>query len=195
MQRESKKIGVAFNGPPGIGKDTLVKMINDLVPGGVKVGTLANMIRADASMYYGIDNFFDNLKFPARFANYLLQGELDPAGVSLCRFAVNTTAGLGGFIDWGTGMGLPQHAADFGQTLGRWGVPPGPYIVWPVFGSSNPRDIGPSVAYWRLVPDSAAGSENFRGLISCRAGSDIACHPPEHRSLTASCTPVLSILG
>lgn len=88
----------------------------------------------------GIDNFFDNLKFPARFANYLLQGELDPAVVSLCRFAVNTTAGLGGFIDWGTGMGLPQHAADFGQTLGRWGVPPGPYIVWPVFGSSNPRD-------------------------------------------------------
>ena len=59
MQRESKKIGVAFNGPPGIGKDTLVKMINDLVPGGVKVGTLANMIRADASMYYGIDNFFE----------------------------------------------------------------------------------------------------------------------------------------
>lgn len=87
-----------------------------------------------------IDNFFDNLKFPARFVNDLLQGELDPAAVTLCRFAVNTTAGLGGFIDWGTDMGLPKHSADFGQTLGRWGTPPGPYIVWPVFGSSNPRD-------------------------------------------------------
>lgn len=87
-----------------------------------------------------IDNFFDNLKFPARFVNDLLQGELDPAAITLCRFAVNTTAGLGGFIDWGTGMGLPKHSADFGQTLGRWGTPPGPYIVWPVFGSSNPRD-------------------------------------------------------
>lgn len=87
-----------------------------------------------------VDNFFDNLKFPARFVNDLLQGELDPAAVTLCRFAVNTTAGLGGFIDWGTDMGLPKHSADFGQTLGRWGVPPGPYIVWPVFGSSNPRD-------------------------------------------------------
>ena len=87
-----------------------------------------------------IDNFFDNLKFPARFVNDLLQGELDPAASTLCRFAVNTTAGLGGFIDWGTGMGLPKHSADFGQTLGRWGTPPGPYIVWPVFGSSNPRD-------------------------------------------------------
>ena len=88
----------------------------------------------------GVDNFFENLRFPARFVNNLLQGELDPAVVTLCRFVVNTTAGLGGFIDWGTDMGLPQHAADFGQTLGRWGVPPGPYIVWPVFGSSNPRD-------------------------------------------------------
>lgn len=87
-----------------------------------------------------VDNFFDNLKFPARFVNDLLQGEIDPAAVTLCRFVVNTTAGLGGFIDWGTDMGLPKHSADFGQTLGRWGVPPGPYIVWPVFGSSNPRD-------------------------------------------------------
>lgn len=87
-----------------------------------------------------MDNFFDNLRFPARFVNDLLQGELDPAAVTLCRFVVNTTAGLGGFIDWGTNMGLPKHSADFGQTLGRWGVPPGPYIVWPVFGSSNPRD-------------------------------------------------------
>ena len=87
-----------------------------------------------------VDNFFDNLKFPARFVNDLLQGEVDPAAVTLCRFVVNTTAGIGGFIDWGTDMGLPRHSADFGQTLGRWGVPPGPYIVWPVFGSSNPRD-------------------------------------------------------
>lgn len=58
MQRESKKIGVAFNGPPGIGKDTLVKMINDLIPGGVEVGTLANMIRNKAAQYYGITDFF-----------------------------------------------------------------------------------------------------------------------------------------
>lgn len=87
-----------------------------------------------------VDNFFDNLKFPARFVNNLLQGEIDPAAVNLCRFVVNTTAGLGGFFDWASDMGLPKHAADFGMTLGRWGSPPGPYIVWPVFGSSNPRD-------------------------------------------------------
>jgi len=87
-----------------------------------------------------VDNFFDNLKFPVRLVNNLLQGELDPAAVALCRFTVNTTAGIGGLIDWASDMGLPKHSADFGQTLGRWGVPPGPYLVWPVFGSSNPRD-------------------------------------------------------
>lgn len=87
-----------------------------------------------------VDNLFDNLKFPARFVNNLLQGEIDPAAVNLCRFVVNSTAGIGGLIDWASDMGLPKHAADFGMTLGRWGSPPGPYIVWPVFGSSNPRD-------------------------------------------------------
>lgn len=59
MQRESKKIGVAFNGPPGIGKDTLVRMISELLDNRIEVGTLANMIRTDASEYYGIDNFFE----------------------------------------------------------------------------------------------------------------------------------------
>lgn len=87
-----------------------------------------------------VDNFFDNLQFPVRFVNNLLQGEIDPAAITLCRFLVNTTAGIGGFIDWATDMGLPRQRADFGQTLGRWGVPSGPYLVWPVFGSSNPRD-------------------------------------------------------
>jgi phospholipid-binding lipoprotein MlaA len=87
-----------------------------------------------------IDNVFDNAKFPVRFVNDLLQGEIDPAAVVLCRFVVNTTAGIGGLFDWATDMGLPKQSADFGQTLGRWGVPPGPYIVWPIIGSSNPRD-------------------------------------------------------
>lgn len=87
-----------------------------------------------------VDNVFDNAKFPVRFVNDLLQGEIDPAAVALCRFTVNTTAGIGGLFDWATDMGLPKATADFGETLGRWGVPPGPYIVWPIFGSSNPRD-------------------------------------------------------
>jgi phospholipid-binding lipoprotein MlaA len=114
-----------------------------------------------------IDNFFDNLKFPARFVNDLLQGEVDPAAVTLCRFVVNTTAGVGGFIDWGTGMGLPRHSADFGQTLGRWGVAPGPYIVWPVLGSSNPRDtVG-------LAADSYLDISALFGDIATLAGARV----------------------
>lgn len=84
--------------------------------------------------------FFENLRFPIRFANNLLQGNLDPAVVSLCRFLVNSTFGVAGFFDLATGMGLPHQDGDFGQTLGIWGFPGGPYIVWPILGPSNPRD-------------------------------------------------------
>jgi phospholipid-binding lipoprotein MlaA len=87
-----------------------------------------------------IDNFFDNLLFPIRFANLLLQGNLDPAALTLSRFCVNTTLGLGGLFDVANELDLKRHQADFGQTLGIWGVPPGPYLVLPVWGPSNPRD-------------------------------------------------------
>jgi phospholipid-binding lipoprotein MlaA len=84
--------------------------------------------------------FFENLRFPIRFANNLLQGKVDPAAITLCRFLVNSTFGVAGFLDVGTGLGLPRQDGDFGQTLGIWGFPGGPYLVWPIFGPSNPRD-------------------------------------------------------
>ena len=87
-----------------------------------------------------ISNLFKNTLFPVHFANNLLQGEVDPAAISLTRFAVNTTIGLGGLFDPASELGLPIQRADFGQTLGKWGVPPGPYLVWPVWGSSSTRD-------------------------------------------------------
>ena len=65
------------------------------------------------------------------------------------RFAINTTVGVVGFFDYAARLGLEPHAEDFGQTLGWWGVPPGPYLVWPILGPSNPRDtVG-------LIGDSA----------------------------------------
>ena len=85
-------------------------------------------------------NFFENLRFPIRFVNNILQGKVDPAAITLCRFLVNSTFGVAGFFDVATHLELPQQDGDFGQTLGVWGIPPGPYIVWPVFGPSNPRD-------------------------------------------------------
>ncbi len=115
-----------------------------------------------------VDNFFDNLRSPVRFVNNLLQGQIDPAAVTLCRFVVNTTAGIGGLIDWASDMGLPRQPADFGQTLGKWGVPAGPYIVWPVLGSSNPRDtVG-------LVADSYMDIATLFGDFFTLAGARVA---------------------
>ena len=80
----------------------------------------------------GIENFYNNLLFPVRFVNLLLQGELDPAALALSRFCVNTTLGIGGIFDAATFLDLERQRADFGQTLGKWGVPPGPYMVFSV---------------------------------------------------------------
>ena len=88
----------------------------------------------------GVFNFLNNLRSPVIFANDVLQGELARAGTTLARFLINSTVGILGFADQATGMGLPYHNEDFGQTLAVWGMPEGMYIVLPVFGPSNPRD-------------------------------------------------------
>jgi len=69
-----------------------------------------------------------------------LQLKLLQSASDVGRFTVNTTAGVLGFFDPATDWGLEQHDEDFGQTLGYWGVPPGPYLVLPFFGPSDPRD-------------------------------------------------------
>jgi phospholipid-binding lipoprotein MlaA len=88
----------------------------------------------------GISNFFENLGYTTVIVNDLLQGKLKSFGGDTARLVVNTTLGIGGLFDPATRMGLPTGDEDFGQTLGKWGVPPGPYIVLPVFGPSNVRD-------------------------------------------------------
>ncbi len=87
-----------------------------------------------------LSNFFQNLRFPIVAGNNLLQGKLVRAASDVGRFAVNTTVGVAGFFDPASDWGLDQHDEDFGQTLGYWGVPPGPYLVLPLVGPSNPRD-------------------------------------------------------
>jgi phospholipid-binding lipoprotein MlaA len=87
-----------------------------------------------------VSNFFTNLRFPIVTLNDLLQGKVVDGGVDVGRFLVNTTVGVLGFFDPATGWHLPRHDEDFGQTLGVWGVPPGPYLVLPLLGPSSPRD-------------------------------------------------------
>jgi phospholipid-binding lipoprotein MlaA len=87
-----------------------------------------------------IANFFTHLTLPVRFANDVLQLKLVKAFDDTGRFVVNTLVGVGGLFDPASRAGIPVHDEDFGQTLGRWGVPPGPYLVLPLLGPSNPRD-------------------------------------------------------
>ena len=88
-----------------------------------------------------VSNFFGNLRFPIVAVNDLLQGKFVDSASDVGRFAVNTTVGVLGFFDPATGFGLEKHNEDFGQTLGVWGLPPGPYLVLPLLGPSNPRDF------------------------------------------------------
>lgn len=89
----------------------------------------------------GIHNFLANLRTPVVLLNDLLQGEGQRAGDTVARFVINTTIGIGGLGDFATDMGFKPHGEDFGQTLAVWGTPEGPYIMLPVLGPSNPRDI------------------------------------------------------
>ena len=88
----------------------------------------------------GVHNFLSNLSLPVTFANDVLQGEVTYAGYAICRLGVNTTIGVLGFTDPASDWGCPGRDEDFGQTLGVYGVPGGPYLVLPLIGSSLPRD-------------------------------------------------------
>lgn len=89
----------------------------------------------------GITRFFSNIDDVRNALNNGLQLKLGPAGSDLGRFAVNTTIGILGFTDPASEMGLEKHDEDFGQTLGYWGMGPGPYLVLPVIGPSSGRDL------------------------------------------------------
>ena len=92
----------------------------------------------------GIDNVLENLAFPTTIVNDLLQLKLKDSLVDLGRFTVNTTLGIGGIFDPASSIGMSRNDEDFGQTLGRWGVPAGPYLVLPLLGPSTMRDA-PSI--------------------------------------------------
>lgn len=87
-----------------------------------------------------IGNFFSNAGDVWTAVNNVLQGNFADGANDIMRFAINTTVGVGGLIDVASAGGMPKHQADFGQTLGVWGVPAGPYVVLPILGPSTLRD-------------------------------------------------------
>ena len=87
-----------------------------------------------------VGNFFDNTVLPVRALNDLLQAKPWKANETVWRLVINSVGGVGGLFDVASHYGVYKSDEDFGQTLGYWGVPPGPYLVLPLFGPSSPRD-------------------------------------------------------
>ena len=88
----------------------------------------------------GVTNFFSNISDVWIAVNNLLQGKGGDGMSDIGRVLVNSTIGIVGIFDVASEMGMEKHAEDFGQTLGKWGVDPGPYFYWPIIGPRTTRD-------------------------------------------------------
>jgi phospholipid-binding lipoprotein MlaA len=139
-----------------------------------------------------IHNFVSNLSQPGIAVNDVLQGNFSRSWNTLQRFVINTTVGGVGLFDVATDWNRPGHLADFGQTLGVWGVGPGPSVQLPLFGPSNVRDsVGKAVGLLtnptNFIPGGAAATISSAsggvGFIDGRAGLLSTTVPLEHESL------------
>ncbi len=116
-----------------------------------------------------VSNFFSNIDDIGVIINSLLQGKFEQSGSDTARFIVNSTAGIGGLIDVSSMIDLPKHNEDFGQTLGFWGVPSGPYLVLPFFGPSSPRGVIGLIGDAAINPISYLDSYISLGLFGLNA--------------------------
>ncbi len=123
----------------------------------------------------GVNNFFGNLGDISVMFNNLLQGKINNAASDFGRLSMNSTFGLLGLFDVATPLGIPKHDEDFGQTLGKWGIGPGPYIVLPIFGPTTTRDALASVPDGMLNPANYIEDDATRwslfglGIVNTRA--------------------------
>ena len=114
-----------------------------------------------------ITNFFANLDDIRISINNLLQGNVVESMSDITRFFINSIFGLGGFFDVASEIGLEKHSEDFGQTLGKWGAKPGPYLMLPFLGPSTTRDAFTFVGDTALAPALSLDDNAARvGLIS-----------------------------
>ena len=113
-----------------------------------------------------VGNFFSNAGDVWTAVNNVLQGNFADGANDFMRFAINTTVGIGGLIDVASAGGMPKHQADFGQTLGVWGVPAGPYVVLPILGPSTLRDTIATPVDFKGDLLYSRGSVAFRNTTS-----------------------------
>jgi phospholipid-binding lipoprotein MlaA len=125
----------------------------------------------------GVNNFYGNLEDVGTGLNNFLQGKVGEGLSDAGRVVVNTVLGVFGLWDVATPMGLEKHDEDFGQTLGKWGVAPGPYFVIPLLGPSTVRDapakaVDPSWYYSSAI-DSDAIYWSWWGLDKVRTRANL----------------------
>jgi len=114
-----------------------------------------------------VENFVSNLAEPMVFANDVLQLRLDAAATTVGRFAINSTVGLAGISDVASRNSIPQQSGDFGQTLYVWGFRKSPYLIVPIIGPTNVRDlfgtgleVVASIPAGNLLPTHIASAAN-----------------------------------
>lgn len=140
-------LGACASGPDANPRDPFepfnrgMTRVNDAVDGAIlkPVATVYRDVTPDP-VRTGVNNFFENLRDVWSFINASLQLRPREAAENFLRVNVNTLFGIGGLFDVASDMGLERTRLDFGQTLGRWGVPSGPYLVLPLLGPSSLRD-------------------------------------------------------
>jgi len=142
----------------------------------------------------GVSNFIENIQFPVRFVNNILQGKFQNSSDELERFIVNSTVGIAGLMDPAKHiMHIPAHKEDFGQTLGYYGVGSGFHVVLPFFGPSNIRDVlGITVDAYASPLIYVKGLENYKipnnfaqtvGIATLYFVNDTSLHQGKYESL------------
>jgi phospholipid-binding lipoprotein MlaA len=150
--------GCASTGP-GVARDPLEPLNRVVFAFNDQADEL--LVRPAASVYQAVvpevlriavGNVVNNLLEPWTVVNQLLQAKPVEAAAGAARFVLNSTLGLAGVVDIATPIGLERSPEDLGQTLGRWGVPAGPYLVLPLLGPSSLRDAAGTAGAYRLDP-------------------------------------------
>ena len=118
-----------------------------------------------------VRDFLNNLNAPLIFANDALQGNISLAKDTFVRFLLDSTIGMGGLVDVAGRWGIPFHEQDLGVTLGVWGIAEGPYLVIPILGPSDPRDLFGTAAQgfgdpWNIL----ASNHNLIWIVFARGG-------------------------
>ncbi len=148
------------NGDPLEGFNRAIYRFNERVDRAILRPVAVRYVRyVPPKVRRGVKNFVSNLREPTTIVNDLLQGKVTQAGRDTMRFLLNSTVGLLGIFDVAAHLDLHRNHEDFGQTFGKWGLPPGPYLVLPFLGPSSVRDAAGLVPQY-MYTDLASGVED-----------------------------------